>query len=116
MVITSITLATSTVGRLETLGADLAHSIVGSARYYLDDAEAGRGNWPYPKFRRETEEGEGRRVEISLSLDPELWRRLVIEADRQEISVDRLLEHAALYFAADRESGRVTERILEELG
>jgi hypothetical protein len=36
------------------------------------------------------------------------------EAARQQVSVTQLLEHAALYYAAELDAGRLTERILDE--
>ena len=34
---------------------------------------------------------------------------------RQEVTVEQLAEHAAFYFAAELDAGRVTERILDDL-
>ena len=36
------------------------------------------------------------------------------EALSQEVTAPQLLEHAVLYFAAEENAGRVTERILED--
>jgi hypothetical protein len=54
-------------------------------------------------------------VEVHLDIDPELWQALSQEAMGQDVSAQQLLEHAVLYFAADDDAGRVTERILEDL-
>ncbi len=52
---------------------------------------------------------------MELSVDEGLWDSLEQEAARQGVPAPRLAEHAALYFAADRDAGRVTQRILEDL-
>jgi hypothetical protein len=56
----------------------------------------------------------GEEVELKLRIDRDLWRRLEEEAERQKVSLQKLLEHAALYAAAEVNAGRLTERILEE--
>ena len=41
-------------------------------------------------------------------------REVRLEAARQHVSVTQLLEHAALYYVAELDAGRLTERILGE--
>ena len=53
---------------------------------------------------------------MQLDLDAELWQALSQEAINQDVTVQQLLEHAVLYFAAEDNAGRVTERIIEDLG
>ena len=53
--------------------------------------------------------------ELQLDLDAELWQALSQEAINQDVSAQQLLEHAVLYFAAEENAGRVTERIIEDL-
>ncbi len=48
-------------------------------------------------------------------MDSELWREFEEEAERQGVSVEQLAEHAAFYFAAELDAGRVTQRILDDL-
>lgn len=55
-------------------------------------------------------------VEMEISVDGAVWSSLSQEARRQEVSTDRLLQHAALYYAAERDSGRLTQRIVEDFG
>jgi len=83
-------------------------------RCYLGDRDAGRPAWPYPGFLRNAE--TRREVEVELDLAEHLWRTFTEEADRQDVGVGQLAEHAAFYFAAEVDAGRVTERILEDLG
>lgn len=86
---------------------------VRAIHYYLGDREADRVGWAYPAFMREREKGDG--VKLELSVEDELWRALEREAAAQGVSVEQLAEHAALYFAAEVNSGRATLRILDDL-
>jgi hypothetical protein len=82
---------------------------VRAVRYYLEDSDSGRVEWPCPDFLRNKPAGGGA---VELSVDEDLWDSFEQEASRQGVPVQRLAEHAALYFAADRDAGRVTQRIL----
>lgn len=84
----------------------------GALRCYLGDRGSGRPAWPYPAFLRGSETKEEAAVE--LDLDRELWSQFEEEADHQGVSVEQLAEHAAFYFAAELDAGRVTQRILDE--
>lgn len=91
------------------LGALLREAV----RYYLADRETSRIGWRYPRFRREApiaEEG----LDVVVDVDDATWRQFEAEAEAQGVSVERLLEHAALYYVADIDSGRATARILED--
>jgi hypothetical protein len=81
-------------------------------RCYLGDRDAGRPAWPYPGFLRGSEVPREQSVELG---DADLWRELEEEAERQGVSVEQLAEHAAFYFAAELDAGRVTQRILDDL-
>lgn len=82
-------------------------------RCYLRDKESAGPGWSFPAFLRGREPIEA--VELRLEIDEELWRSLEEEAGRQEVSVQQMLDHAVLYFAAEVNAGRVTERILGDL-
>lgn len=82
-------------------------------RCYLGDKSTGRAAWPYPGFLRGSEsQGD---VEVELNLEGDLWSAFEEEAAAQSVSVDQLAEHAAFYFAAELDAGRLTQRILEDL-
>jgi hypothetical protein len=49
---------------------------------------------------------------LGLDLDAFGWEALEEEARRQGVTVERLVEHAALYYLADLDSGRVAKRVL----
>jgi len=81
-------------------------------RFYLKEKGRGGTGWSYPDLLREGEPEE--EVEVELDIEDALWREVRLEAARQQVSVTQLLEHAALYYAAELDAGRLTERILDE--
>lgn len=86
--------------------------LVQALALYLHDKDAAKLGWEYP---RRLPAGEGDEVELELSLDQGLWREFEREARRQGVTVSKLASHAALYYAAEVDAGRITERILEQL-
>ncbi len=84
-----------------------------AVRCYLGDRGANRPAWPYPAFLRGSEVQED--VQLELSIKDDLWLSFEAEAARQDVSPQRLLEHAAFYFAAEMDAGRITQRILDDL-
>jgi hypothetical protein len=94
--------------------ATIAASLMQAVRYYLTDQDSARLGWPCPSFEHDGQ--AGRTVEMEVSVDNAVWSSLSREAHRQGVSTDRLLQHAVLYFAGDRDSGRLTQRIVEGLG
>ncbi len=87
---------------------------VRAIRYYLADENAGRRDWRYPGFLRDGD-GKGGHRHLDVEIDAEVWARFEREAESQGVPVNRLAEHAVLYFLADRDAGRVTQRILDAL-
>jgi hypothetical protein len=81
-------------------------------RFYLREKGTGGTGWSYPDLLREGSPEE--EVEVELEIEDALWREMRAEASRQRVSVTQLLEHAALYYAAELDAGRLTERILGE--
>jgi len=82
--------------------------------YYLVERGTDRAEWRYSVFGRDRRR-KGRK-EVRFVVEEEVWRQFADEAQRQGVSTDELLQHAALYFAADRDAGRIAERIIEDLG
>ncbi|HYJ21169.1 MAG TPA: hypothetical protein VEW07_03990 [Solirubrobacterales bacterium] len=82
-------------------------------RVYLGDKGAGQAAWPYPEFLRGSETQED--VDLELEVAPDLWLQFEAEAEKQGVSTQQLLEHAAFYFAAELNAGRITKRILDDL-
>jgi len=75
-------------------------------RFYLRDKSASRPEWPYPAFLRGSEVSQ--EVALRLGLETGLWRSFETEADRQDVSIAQLAEHAAFYLAAELDAGRIT--------
>jgi hypothetical protein len=82
-------------------------------RCYLGDRGTDRPAWPYPDFLRGAEARGDRLVEFDV--EEELWLEFEAAASAQGVSVEQLAEHAAFYFAAELNAGRLTQRILEDL-
>lgn len=91
----------------------LAKTLSQSIEYYLLKRDSKSTGWAYPKFLPPGTDSEQGGVEVPLERG--LWDEMALEADRQEVAVDHLLQHAALYFAAARDAGRLTDRIIEVL-
>lgn len=84
-----------------------------AVRLYLNDRDSGRPGWPFPPFLRDREAAGD--LVLELNIDEELWSSLEQEAERQEVSMPQMVEHVALYFAAEVNSGRAAARILDGL-
>lgn len=98
----------------EPSGSPRAPVRTGSAvRIYLNDKGTDRPAWPYPGFLKGSDTQED--VGLELQVDPDIWLQFEAEAGRQGVSTQQLLEHAAFYFAAELNAGRVTQRILDDL-
>jgi hypothetical protein len=82
-------------------------------RYYLAERDSRRPGWPCSRLDEEGETVET--TSIELEVDGKAWEAFSLEAERQRVSTDQLLQHGALYYLADRDSGRLTETILEDL-
>ena len=66
-----------------------------------------------PRFKPR---GRGVPREIRFEVSRDCWQRLESEAGRQGVSLQRLLEHAAMLYLADTDSGRVADRLLGDTG
>jgi hypothetical protein len=93
--------------------ARLTQLLPRAVRFYL--AERGREapEWRYAPFLPLRDGLKGGR---EVALEEALWEELVAEAKRQDVAPTDLLQHAAFYYAAARDQGRLTERIAKELG
>jgi hypothetical protein len=100
------------VGAPKELSKQAPARLLRAVRLYLSDKDSGRPGWPYPDFLREKEISE---VKLELAIDRDLLRALEAEAGRQKVSVSRMAGHAALYYAAELDAGRLTERIADDL-
>jgi hypothetical protein len=83
-----------------------------AALYYLADRDSGRAGWPVPSFGAD---GDRDASTMNVTLDDVTWAALVEEAERQGVTPETLGVHALLYFLADFDSGRVADRLGDEL-
>jgi hypothetical protein len=81
-------------------------------RVYLREGRSGRPGWSVPTALRREDPGG---VELELVADEDLLRAFEQEADRQGVSVSRLAAQAVVYYAAEMDGGRITQRILDDL-
>lgn len=95
-------------------GVDASLRMENALLCYLGDRDSDRPAWAYPGFLRGSETRQ--EVEVELEMRADLWQDFEEEATRQGVTVEQLAEHAAFYFAAELDAGRVTQRILEDLG
>lgn len=105
---------TTLESQAERHGVELGVLLRQAVHYYLSDRGSGRRGWRYPRFRRDAPAAETGGFDIVVDVDDPTWQRFTAEAEAQDVSVERLLEHAALYFVADLNTGRVTARILAD--
>ena len=83
-------------------------------RCYIGDRGASGSGWSYPSFPQ-AEDGSGA-VEVRLDIDDDLWRALGEEAEKQGASTQQMVGHAALWFAAEVDAGRIAQRVVDGLG
>jgi len=91
-------------------GTGLDDLLSRAAAYFVAERPTGRPATFPPPFKPDAR-GEPR--EVRVEGDAECWEGLETEAERQGIPVERLLEHAALLYLADSDSGRLAERVLD---
>jgi hypothetical protein len=85
---------------------------VRAVRFYLHEADSPRPGWSVPSSLRGEEPGA---VELELELDERLREALETEAGKQGVSVSRLVSQAAIFYAAEFDAGRITQRVLDDL-
>ena len=91
-------------------GLELDRLLALACSHYASELGGERMALRVPRF----EEGaEQETRSFVLNLSAEALQQLEREAKRQEIQLDRLLEHAAMLYIADLDAGRVAKRIIE---
>jgi hypothetical protein len=86
--------------------------IVDQAILFYLRSDRGDAGWAFPKFLG-FERGDPPELEVQIGRGP--WEQLSAEAARQEVDPEDLFQHAVMYFAAARDGGRLTSRIIEVL-
>jgi hypothetical protein len=104
---------TSLEAQARALDVPAAAIVSQAALYFLAELASERAATKVPRFARGAPPGP-EELEVAVALDPTDWRALEREAERQQVSLERLLVHAALLLIADVDSGRVAMRILED--
>lgn len=82
----------------------VSQRVIEAIRHYLADRGSARPGWRFPDFLPSASGAPA--VALELSVEEGLWSSLEQEAVRQGVSAQRLAEHAALYFAAERDVQR----------
>jgi len=93
-------------------GEDISAGLERAIRVYLGDSGTSNPGWPYPTALGVV---KVREVELEPRLDEGVWTALEEEAAAQEVSASQLAGHAVLYYAAELDAGRVTQRILDDI-
>jgi hypothetical protein len=95
-------------------GLELDQLIDLACSYYESQLGSGRTAMLVPRFDQPTSQRDDR--VLQLEMGAETRRRLDQEALRQGVGLERLLEHAAMFYLADLDAGRVTEQIVRLTG
>ena len=95
-------------------GVSVSTLVARAALYYLVERESDRVAARVPRLSREppAERRDGL-LRVTIELRTAAWRDLDRASESEGVSVERLLEHAALLLLADLESGRAAARLLE---
>jgi predicted DNA-binding ribbon-helix-helix protein len=95
-------------------GVSVSTLVARAALYYLVESESDRVAARVPRLSREpSAEIRDGLLRVTIELRAAAWRDLERASESEGLSVERLLEHAALLLLADLESGRVAARLLE---
>jgi hypothetical protein len=93
-------------------GITMAVMVSRAASYLAADLESGR---PELKALSLDHSDESHPVELELDLEDDTASALESEAARQHVTLEEMLEFAAVYYVADMESGLAAERILKRM-
>jgi hypothetical protein len=92
-------------------GFDLAEVTEQACAYYASELDGGRMAAELPRSDPDDRGGTVRR--LSLELDDRCAEALDSEAQRQGVSLDRLVTHATLLYLSDFDRGRVADRVTQ---
>lgn len=91
----------------------VAEAVARAIRCYVGDRGSSGTGWSYPGLPQA--DGGGSAVEVRLDIDDDLWRALGEEAEKQGASTPQMVGHAALWFAAEVDAGRIAQRVVDGL-
>jgi len=106
--------AFQSLGGEEEGAAAVSAKLARAVKAYLADREHERVAWAYPSHLKEREKGSAV-VTVELKIDERSFERLSLEARRRGVSFAQLVGHAALWYLAELDAGRLTQRILDDL-
>ena len=86
-------------------GTCIAEVLQRAVRHYLSQLDSDRFTLRVPAFARTPRRSQP--MSVGVDLDESDFAVLTSEAERQGLGVEELLGHAALFYLADRHSGRV---------
>jgi hypothetical protein len=95
-------------------GFDLAQVLEQACVYYASELDSGRLATEIPRSDLDDSAGTARR--LRLELDEGCAVRLNREAQRQGVSLERLVRHATVMYIADLDAGRVAARVAQAAG
>jgi hypothetical protein len=104
-------------GLQERAGADAfdpAQIVEQACAYYVSELDSGRTATRVPRSEPDDSGRTPRRFQ--LELEHECAERLNREAQRQAVSLERLVRHATLMYLADLDAGRVAARVAQAAG
>jgi len=79
--------------------------------YYLAERSTRRPAGKLPAFAQDITDGRG--ITLELNIDKASWEELEGVAEQEDVSVERVLEHALLLLIADIDSGRIATRVVD---
>jgi hypothetical protein len=86
-----------------------------AALYYLSELPSRRIATQVPRWTGSGLAPSTSTVRLDLDVNQDAWTALGAEAARQRVPLERLLEHATIYYLADVDSGRLASAIAEEM-
>jgi hypothetical protein len=81
-----------------------------AALHYLAESKHERLAVHVPRFAADEDGGEA--VAVRIDMERGDWRRFEHAAAREHVSIDTLMQHAALLYVADADSGKLGARLL----
>lgn len=95
------------------LGVPVGALVGQAALYYLAIRASDRAATRIPRFSRGEAQADAT-FTVELELEESEWSALEVDSVQRRLSIERLVEHIALLFLADVDSGRVALRIAAE--
>jgi hypothetical protein len=79
--------------------------------YFVSDLGSSRLAAKLPSLGQDRQRDGREQLEVTLELDGDTWRAVADHARREDVPLERIVEHAAFYYLADVHSGRLARRL-----